>query len=107
MISLSYEQIESIVGSMQKNEANIADEYDTMSSVVKSLVTDGYMSAESANRYVEEFTALLAPDINTLLDMLEEFHTQLQKIAEMFKTVDETVAASLFQVIIIYLYCDR
>lgn len=54
-LRVDYAAVEGLIGDMKGYEGNIEDLYSDMTTTVSSLVSNGYMEAESATAYVEEF----------------------------------------------------
>lgn len=69
---------------------------DDMTTTVSSLVSNGYMEAESATAYVEEFKNMLGPDIESLSELINQFYTQLSQICQNFAEADANIADMLF-----------
>ena len=58
-LRVDYAAVEGLIGDMKGYEGNIEDLYSDMTTTVGSLVSNGYMEAESATAYVEEFKNML------------------------------------------------
>lgn len=95
-LRVDYEQVEALIGKMQSCESDISSIYSDMQSTVQSLVNNGYMEADSANAYVDEFNEMLSPDMQALKDLVAEYYAQLSKICQNFRDADEKIAASLY-----------
>lgn len=95
-LSVDYVQVEALIGQMQSCEEDISAIYTDMQSTVQSLVNNGYMEAEAANAYVDEFNEMLSPDIQALKDLVAEYYAQLSKICANFADADSKIASSLF-----------
>lgn len=95
-LRVDYEQVESLIGQMQSCESEISEIYTDMQTTVQSLVNNGYMEADAANSYVEEFNQMLSPDMQALKDLVAEYYAQLSKICENFRDADQKIAQSLF-----------
>ena len=52
-LKISYNELSALSGRMEKEATNIMSVYESMLTTVNSLVSNGYMEAESANTYVE------------------------------------------------------
>lgn len=95
-LRVDYAAVEGLIGDMKGYEGNIEDLYLDMTTTVGSLVSNGYMEAESATAYVEEFKNMLGPDIESLSDLINQFYTQLSQICQNFAEADANIADMLF-----------
>ena len=91
-----YAAVEGLIGDMKGYEGNIEDLYSDMTTTVSSLVSNGYMEAESATAYVEEFINILGPDIESLSELINQFYIQLSQICQNFAEADANIADMLF-----------
>ena len=95
-LRVDYVEVERLIGDMKGYETEIESTYSEMSTTVESLVNNGYMEADSANAYVNEFKQLLGPDIQKLSELINQFYTQLSQICENFSEADSKIAGMLF-----------
>lgn len=95
-LRVDYVQVEGLINQMKACEENISEIYTDMHTTVESLVNNGYMEAEAANAYVDEFTEMLAPDIENLKELVAEYYAQLSKICANFAEADAKIAQALF-----------
>lgn len=95
-LRVDYVQVEGLINQMKACEENISEIYTDMHTTVESLVNNGYMEAEAANAYVDEFTEMLAPDIESLKELVAEYYAQLSKICANFAEADAKIAQALF-----------
>lgn len=91
-ISLNYTQIYDIASDISTNRENISTEYETITTTVNSLVDNGYMSAETATAYVNQFTTMLGPAIEELLGLLQAYSNNLITTADNFQRIDREIA---------------
>ncbi|MBE5953203.1 MAG: hypothetical protein E7257_03505 [Lachnospiraceae bacterium] len=94
-LKISYTELTALTGQMEKAAENIMTVYDSMLTAVNSLVENGYMEAESANSYVDNFTSLIGPSITELNSLVVSFYTQLNTICDNFADVDAQIAAKI------------
>lgn len=94
-IELSYSQINDLADQINTNKGSIESEYETITATVHSLVDAGYMSAESATAYVNQFTTILGPEIEELIVLLETYRNNLIASAEGFQNLDHEIANAL------------
>ncbi|MBQ9935586.1 MAG: hypothetical protein IJO70_07060 [Lachnospiraceae bacterium] len=94
-LKISYNELTVLTGKMEKEAENIMTVYESMLTAVNSLVENGYMEAESANTYVNNFTSLLGPSITELNSLVVSFYTQLNTICDNFCEVDKQIAAAI------------
>lgn len=94
-ISLNYSQIYDIASDISTNKENISTEYETITTTVNSLVDNGYMSAETATAYVNQFTTMLGPAIEDLLGLLQAYSNNLVTTADNFQRTDREIARLL------------
>ena len=94
-LKISYNELSALSGRMEKEATNIMSVYESMLTTVNSLVSNGYMEAESANTYVDNFTSLIGPSILELNTLLVKFYTQLNTICDNFADVDAQIAAKI------------
>ena len=95
-LRVDYAAVEGLIGDMKGYEGNIEDLYSDMTTTVGSLVSNGYMEAESATAYVEEFKNMLGPDIESLSDLINQFYTQLSQICQNFAEADAILQICYF-----------
>lgn len=95
-LRVDYVAVESLIGDMKNCETNIESVYSDMKSTVEGLVTNGYMEADAANAYVDEFTQMLGPDIEKLSQLINQFYTQLSQVCQNFAEADAKIASMLF-----------
>lgn len=95
-LRVDYMAVEGLVSDMKTYEASIETTYTDMKTTVESLVNNGYMEAEAANAYVNEFTEMLGPDVEKLAELIGKFSTQLTQICENFAEADAAIASMLF-----------
>ncbi len=95
-LRVDYEAVQELIEDMKGYEADIESTYSDMTTTVKSLVDKGYMEADSANAYVEEFTEMLGPDIESLSELINKFYTQLSQVCQNFADADAKIAGMLF-----------
>ena len=72
-LRVDYAAVEGLIGDMKGYEGNIEDLYSDMTTTVSSLVSNGYMEAESATAYVEEFKNMLVVPMRVGLYFLKTF----------------------------------
>ena len=94
-LRVDYVSVRSIIGDIKGYEEEIESIYDVMDTTVGSLVSDGYMEAESATAYVEEFENMLGPDIQSLKTLVASFYKQLSDICDNFEDADSRIAEML------------
>ncbi len=94
-LKISYSELTALTGQMEKEAGNIMEVYESMLTTVNSLVDNGYMEAESANSYVENFTSLIGPSITELNSLVVSFYTQLNTICDNFAEVDAQIASAI------------
>ena len=94
-LKISYNELSALTGQMEKAAENVMTVYETMLTTVNALVENGYMEAESANTYVDNFTSLVGPSITELNSLVVSFYTQLNTICENFCEVDKQIAAAI------------
>ena len=95
-LRVDYVQVESLITDMKSCEANVENIYEEMTNTVSSLVNNGYMEADAATAYVEEFKQMLGPDIENLSDLITRFHSQLSQVCQNFAEADSKLAKMLF-----------
>lgn len=95
-LRVDYVQVESLITDMKSCEANVENVYEEMTNTVSSLVNNGYMEADAATAYVEEFKQMLGPDIENLSDLITRFHSQLSQVCQNFAEADLQLAKMLF-----------
>lgn len=95
-LRVDYEAVQELIEDMKGYEADIESTYSDMTTTVKSLVDKGYMEADSANAYVDEFTEMLGPDIESLSELINKFYTQLSQVCQNFADADAKIAGMLF-----------
>lgn len=95
-LRVDYEAVQELIEDMKEYEAGIESTYSDMTTTVKSLVDKGYMEADSANAYVDEFTEMLGPDIEKLSELINKFYTQLSQVCQNFADADAKIAGMLF-----------
>lgn len=95
-LRVDYEAVQELIEDMKGYEADIESTYSDMTTTVKSLVDKGYMEADSANAYVDEFTEMLGPDIEKLSELINKFYTQLSQVCQNFADADAKIAGMLF-----------
>ncbi len=91
---INYEGVDAVVNDMKAYEENINTIYSDMSSTVESLVGNGYMEAEAADAYINEFRELVGPDIMKMSEILSTFYTQLAQVKQAFIDHDSSIAAN-------------
>lgn len=91
---INYEGVDSVVNDMRTYEENINTIYSDMSATVESLVNNGYMEAETADAYINEFKELVGPDIIKMSEVLSTFYTQLAQVKQLFIDHDRIAAAN-------------
>ena len=94
-LRVDYVSVRDIVSDIQTYESEIEEIYDLMDTTVNALVSEGYMEAESATAYVEEFENMLGPDIQSLKTLVASFHKQLTDICNNFEDADARIADML------------
>ena len=94
-LKIDYDELTGAVKKMQTAANNVQTTYGNMKTTVNSLVTNGYMEADSANAYVENFTSLLGPSMEELNELITSFHTQLTTICENFAEADRNIANAI------------
>lgn len=94
-LKVDYVSVKEIANDIKGYSDEIQVIYDDMDTIVKSLVSEGYMEAESATAYVEEFENLLGPDIKSLKLLVDSFYKQLTQICSNFETKDADIAKML------------
>lgn len=95
-LRVDYAAVEGVIGNMKQCKEDIVEKYKQMMQIVESLVSEGYMEAESADSYVSEFKEMLGPDIKSLSDLINDFYEQLSKICQNFAEHDSKIAGMLF-----------
>lgn len=95
-LRVDYVSVQDIIENISKYESEVESTYGDMTTAVESLVNDGYMEAEAATAYVNEFKQMLGPDVEDLTELLVNFHTQLTQICQNFADVDAKIASMLF-----------
>ena len=95
-LRVDYEAVQELIEDVKGYEADRESTYSDMTTTVKSLVDKGYMEADSANAYVEEFTEMLGPDIESLSELINKFYTQLSQVCQNFADADAKIAGMLF-----------
>lgn len=95
-LKVDYVAVEGLIVDMKGYEKQITSVFDNMKTTVNALVKNGYMEAESATAYVNEFTSMLGPDIQKLSTLIKEFYTQLSQICQNFADADSKIAGMLF-----------
>lgn len=83
------------IPAMQASKTDLEDSYTRMKGIVNGLVVNGYMESETAQAYVDEFSTLLAPDIEKLTALIESYYTQLGQICDGFAAHDQGMAREL------------
>ena len=87
-LEVNYEAIaQETIPAMKKAENDIEAIYNHMDKAVKSM--KGYMQAESADAYEQEFITLLGPDIKKLEELISEYYTQLNQVVKNFEELDK------------------
>lgn len=94
-LRIDYNGLTATVAQMQTAAANVQATYEDMQTTVNALVTNGYMEADSANTYVENFNSLLGPSMEDLNQLITSFHTQLTTICENFAEADRNIANAI------------
>jgi WXG100 family type VII secretion target len=94
-LRVDYRVVESLINDMKSHEASVQSVYADMTNTVEALVNNGYMEAASANAYVEEFKAMMAPDMESLAQLIGEYYTQLNKICINFEEADNKISSML------------
>ncbi len=94
-LKISYNELTALSGQMEKAAENIMTVYDSMLATVNALVDNGYMEAEAATTYVNNFTSLLGPSITELNTLVVSFYTQLNTICDNFAEVDAQIASAI------------
>lgn len=93
-LRVDYEGLENDTIVRLKNcERRISDTYEQMYSQVSSLRQ--YMEAKAAEAYINEFTELVGPSIESMETIVNEYYTQLQQIATRFAEVDDKLSQSI------------
>ena len=80
---------------MQRLKTEVETSFADMKTIVRGLVDNGYMDSETAISYVNEFNNLLAPDIQALLDLIQDYYTRLGEICENFIQNDVKMSGNL------------
>lgn len=78
---------------LKRCETRISNVYDQMYKRVSALTQ--YMEAEAATEYINEFTSLVGPSIESMETIVNEYHTQLQQIADRFAEVDKNISSQV------------
>lgn len=94
-LKISYNELTALTARMEKAAENIQTTYENMETTVNSLVENGYMEAEAATTYVNNFTSMLGPSITELNTLVVSFYTQLNTICENFAEVDKNIASAI------------
>ena len=95
-LRVDYVSVQDIVNNIMTYESEVESKYQDMTTAVGSLVNNGYMEAEAATAYVNEFKQMLGPDVEELAELLGTFHTQLTQICQNFADADAKIAGMLF-----------
>ncbi|MCM1082592.1 MAG: WXG100 family type VII secretion target [Clostridium sp.] len=95
-LRVDYVAVQEIIQNIMTYESDVESKYGDMTTAVESLVNNGYMEAEAATAYVDEFKQMLGPDVEDLAEMLGTFHTQLTQICQNFADADAKIAGMLF-----------
>lgn len=95
-LRVDYVSVQDIIENIATYESEVESTYGDMTTAVESLVNDGYMEAEAATAYVNEFKQMLGPDVEDLAELLVNFHTQLTQICQNFADADAKIASMLF-----------
>lgn len=83
------------ITSMQTLKGEVDTAHDNMKAAVQKMVDNGYMDSETAVAYVDEFTNLLSPDLQTLSNLIESYYTQLEQVCNAFLEGDTSMAANV------------
>ena len=94
-LRVDYVAVNEIINDIKEYETEVEEIYDLMDTTVGSLVSEGYMEAESATAYVDEFEKMLGPDIQKLKALIASFHKQLTDICTNFAERDSNIADML------------
>ncbi len=94
-IKLDYSNLEQKMSKMSNCSSKLEEVFADMKDTVSSLVEQGYMEAETANACVNEFDTIMSPDLEDLVDLIDEYQKQLKQICEAFQNADKTLT-SLF-----------
>lgn len=94
-LRIDYERLNGLVNDMRICEIDIENIYSDMRLTVSSLIHNGYMEAEAATAYVNEFNSLLAPDIESLKTLISDYYTQLNNICNAFAEADNKMSQML------------
>lgn len=93
-LKVDYQGLEDDTVVQLKNcETRLQTTYEEMNSTVSSLTQ--YMEADTATAYINEFTQLVGPSIESMETIVKEYYTQLQDIAARFAEVDDKISSSL------------
>lgn len=94
-LRISYNELTALTAQMEKAAEAVMTTYESMESTVNSLIDNGYMEAEAATTYVNNFTSLLGPSMTELNTLIVSFYTQLNTICENFAEVDKNIASAI------------
>lgn len=94
-LRVNYNMVENLINDMRGYGLDIERIYSEMTATVTGLVDKEYMEAESAEAYINEFTEMLAPDIEKLSDLISNYYLQLHEICINFAEADKQIAHSL------------
>lgn len=94
-IKLDYTTLEEKMSKMSNCSLKLEEVFADMKDAVSSLVEQGYMEAETASACVNEFDTIMAPDLEDLVDLIDDYQKQLKQICEAFQNADKALT-SLF-----------
>lgn len=94
-LRIDYNAVSSLTAQMQTAAENVQTTYESMKTTVNSLVSNGYMEAESATAYVDNFTSLMGPALEELNVLLTSFYNQLNTICDNFAEADASIAKAI------------
>lgn len=93
-LRIDYQGLEDdTISRLKKCESRLGITYDQMNTTVSSLTQ--YMEADTATAYINEFTQLVGPSIESMETIVREYYIQLQQILDRFDEVDGKITANL------------
>ena len=94
-LRIDYNAVTALTAQMQTAAGNVQTTYESMKTTVDSLISNGYMEAEAATAYVDNFTSLMGPALEDLNELITSFYNQLNTICDNFADVDAKIAQAI------------
>lgn len=94
-LRIDYNAVTALTAQMQTAAGNVQTTYESMKTTVDSLVSNGYMEAEAATAYVDNFTSLMGPALEDLNELITSFYNQLNTICDNFADADAKIAQAI------------